>query len=500
MTGRAMRIKNTHSLTGHGNRSLRADVAAVLEAGMTAGDPYDNTRQLVRVEKGFLHIGGKDFEPFDAPRPGIVSLDLAATGRIFVFGAGKGIQRVAEALEDALGEHLSGGHILVKYGDTASLRKIGVTYGGHPIPDTACVEGCKTIVRTIEEAQLTAEDVVFTIIGNGASSLLTLPAEGLSLQSVMDVTRILQIEKGAPTRDLNAVRNSIDRLKGGRITRMLHPAKMFHLLTIDCNTGMSGKPGYAGLTETNIWLHTLPDATSAAEALHVLRRFEAWDEIADEVKNFLQAMPRGQDTLSREEFERMDCRIYGVVPDHLGAMAAAFTTANDLGYPPYLLHKRVFDLDAAEAGKFAGHMAKLIARENTPFAAPCALFMGGEKVVRVGRNGGIGGRNQEFCCSIAGVIAGEERIAVGSVDTDGTDGPGGAFHPDATELGVSILAGGLVDGTSKSRAEALGHDLTTALATHDTSRPLWEMGDGVWASPSISVQDLTVILISGREE
>jgi glycerate-2-kinase len=493
-----MRIKNAETLINHGNRALRSDVAAILEAGMAAGDPYGNTLELVRLREGKLLVGGRDFEPFDTPKPGVVELDLARTGRIFVFGAGKGIQRVAEALEDTLGDRLAGGHILIKYGDETSLRQIGFTYGGHPIPDENCVNGCNVMVRKIKEANLSPEDVVFTIIGNGASSLLTLPADGLSLWSIMDVTRILQIEKGAPTRDLNAVRNSIDRLKGGRITRLLHPAKMFHILTIDCNTGMSGKPGYAGLTETNIWLHTLPDATTAGEALNVLRRFDAWDEVADDIKTFLQTMPSEQGTLSKEEFERMDCRIYGIAPDHLSVMAASFAMAEKLGYTPHLLYKRGFDLDAAEAGKFVGHMARLIALENRPFIAPCALFMAGEKVVRVGKGGGIGGRNQEFCISVAGTIAGEKSIAVGSVDTDGTDGPGGAFHPEAAKMGVTVLAGGVVDGTTKARAEAFGYDLADILSTHDTSKPLWEMGDGVWAKPSISVQDLTVVLISGK--
>ena len=490
-----MRIRNTETLTNHGNRTIRKDVAAILDAGMTAGDPYGNTLKLVRVENGSLLVGGTDYEPFDTPRPGIVAMDLATTGRIFVFGAGKGIQRVAEALEDTLGDRIAGGHILVKYGDNTKLSRIGVTYGGHPIPDENCVKGCEIMVRKIREAQLTPEDLVFTIVGNGVSSLMTLPAEGLSLQSIMDLTRVLQIEKGAPTRDLNAVRNSIDQLKGGRITRMLRPARMFHLLTIDCNTGMSGKHGYAGLTETNIWLHTLPDATSGEEALNVLRRFDAWDEVADEVKTFLQTMTPEQDTLKKDEFERMDCRIYGVVPDHLSVMAASFAKSEELGYTPYLLNKRVFDLDAAESAKFLGHMAMLVEQEDTPFKAPCALFMAGEKVVRVGKGGGIGGRNQEFCVSIAAVIAGTGRIGVGSVDTDGTDGPGGDFDPEAKRLGVMALAGGLVDGTSWSRAEELGYNLTDALLTHDTSKPLWDMGDGVWAVHSISVQDLTVVLV-----
>lgn len=492
-----MRIRNAETLTGHGNKQIRSDVTAILEAGMTAGDPYDNTKKLVRIENGKLVVGGKDYEPQGTPLPGDVVLDLADIDRIFVFGAGKGIQKAAEALEESLGDHLTGGHIILKYGDDVSLQKIGVTYGGHPIPDEGCVRGCETVARQIKEAKLTPRDVVFTIVGNGVSSLMTLPAGGLSLDSVMEVTRVLQIEKGAPTRALNMVRNSVDLLKGGRITRMLHPARMFHILTIDCNTGMSGKSGYEGLTETNIWLQTLPDASSAKDALDIISRYDAWDDIADEVKTFLQTMPPEQESLKKDEFERMGCRIYGVVPDHLGVMPAAFAKARELGYAPYLVNRKSFDLDAAESGKFMAYMADLIATDNTPFTAPCALFMGGEKVVKVGREGGVGGRNQEFCVAAANVIAGNDRVVVGSVDTDGTDGPGGEFHPEATKLGITALAGAVVDGTTKRAAEAKGYVLENVLNAHDTSPFLWNIGDAVWATHSISVQDLTVVLVRG---
>lgn len=49
----------------------------------------------------------------------------------------------------------------------------------------------------------------------------------------------------------------------------------------------------------------------------------------------------------------------------------------------------------------------------------------GENVVTVGKESGVGGRNQEYCIAAAIRIAGSENIVVGAVDTDGTDGPGG---------------------------------------------------------------------------
>jgi glycerate-2-kinase len=491
-----MRIRNTDTLIDHGNKKMREDAVKILDAGMTAADPYHNTLKLVRIENGKLIVGGKDFEPMGTPHPGLSQVDLSGVDRIFVFGAGKGIQQAAKALEEALGDRLTGGHIILKYGDEISLKKIGITHGDHPVPDANCVKGSQAIMDMIREIKLTPRDVVFTIVGNGVSSLLTLPAGGLSLESVMEVTRVMQIEKGATTRDLNYIRNSIDLLKGGRITRMLHPAKMFHILTVDPTRGSTAKEGYVGLTETNIWLHTLPDATSAEGAIKIIRQYGAWDEISDEVKNFISNMKPEHDTLRKAEFEQMDCRIYGVVPDHLSVLPVALAAAKDLGYEPHVLCKaKSFFLDAAESGKFMASMARLITAENEPFKAPCALFMTGEMVVAVGKGGGIGGRNQEFCVSAANIIAGQDRIVIGSVDTDGTDGPGGFFDQKAKDLGVVALAGGVIDGETRDKAIAAGYDLKDALRSHNTSKPLWDIGDGVWSSHSISVQDLTVVLI-----
>ncbi len=494
-----MRIRNAEILTDHGNRQMRSDVVSILEAGMTAADPYYNTLNLVRIEDGMLRIGGADYEPWGAPKPGLVELDLNKIGRIFVFGAGKGIQRVAEALEKALGDRLIGGHIIIKHGDMTDLRRIGVTHGGHPVPDENCVEGSRRIVEMIREINLTEADVVFTIVGNGVSSLLTRPAGGLSLESVKEITRILQIEKGAMTLEVNNVRNAVDSLKSGRITRMLQPAKMFHLLTIDCNQGSTGDiEGYRGLTEGNYWLHTLPDYTSRELAIETLHRHRVWDAVPAEVRTFLQSPRANTEPLGKDEFERMDCRIYGLVPHHLGVLPAAMTMAAKLGYVPHIVSK-MDGLAAAEAGRFMAAVARLVAAEGMPFSPPCALFMTGEKVVQVGKSDAVGGRNQEFCLAIAESIKDEEAIAAGAVDTDGTDGPGGNFSPEATCQGVIALAGGVVDGFSHACASGYGFDLKDCIDAHATSKPLWDIGDGIWAVHSISVNDLSVVLIGAGE-
>ncbi len=255
------RIQNKETLLCTGNRRGREAMVQILEAGLQAADPYHNARRLIRVEDGKLIVGNREFEPEGDPRAGDEVYDLSRVRRILVVGAGKGIQNVARAIEEVLGDRLTGGHVIDKKGHPVILKKIGVTLGGHPAPDEDCVRGCQKILEFAKD--LTEQDLVFTCVANGVSSLLTLPAPGLSLEDLRRTTLVTQIERGMSTRELNPIRNHLDRMKGGRISRYFHPARMIHIISID--------PGvYEQRMHQNYWLHTLPDGTTFQEALESL--------------------------------------------------------------------------------------------------------------------------------------------------------------------------------------------------------------------------------------
>jgi glycerate 2-kinase len=116
-------------------------------------------------------------------------------------------------------------------------------------------------------------------------------------------------------------------------------------------------------------------------------------------------------------------------------------------------------------------------------------------VVTVGKQAGMGGRNQECALSAAMQIAGYARIVIGSVDTDGTDGPGKQFVDGYED--VPVLNGAIVDGTTVPRAQELGLDVFGELKRHNTSPVLFKLDDGLVASPSVSMNDITVALIQG---
>ena len=94
------RILNAAELTSHGNVEGRKAIVEILEAGLEATDPYTNTLKLINISGKKLVVGCKKYVPSGSPRAEKENVDLNQVDRIFVIGAGKGIQNVAKALED----------------------------------------------------------------------------------------------------------------------------------------------------------------------------------------------------------------------------------------------------------------------------------------------------------------------------------------------------------------------------------------------------------------
>ncbi len=483
------RIQNMETLLSTGNLAGRKAMVQILEAGLQAANPYHNARKLIRVEGGKLIVGSEEFEPTGSPRSGDEVYDLSKIRNIYVVGAGKGIQNVARAIEEVLGDRLTGGHVIDKKGHPVILKKIGVTLGGHPAPDDDCVRGCEKILELAKG--LTEQDLVFTCVANGVSSLLTLPASGLTLGDLRKTTLVTQIERGMPTRELNPIRNHLDRMKGGRISSYFHPAKMIHIISIDPGT-------YDQRMHQNYWLHNLPDRTTFQEAIESLKRYDAWEAVPDAVRRHLEEADPDQETVKARDFERMSFRIFGLMPGYWqsGKLLPAMEKADRLGFKPHIVADQLIEIEASQAGIYMASMANTIERRGQPFEPPCALFSSGELVVTVGKEKGIGGRNQEFALSAALKIAGSENIVIASVDTDGTDGPGFQFSNGEKE--IPCLSGGIVDGWTVEEARERGVDIIGELKHHNTTPALWKLNSGIVVSPNISVIDLTVALVMGR--
>lgn len=488
------RILNRETLTNHGNIHARTLCLDIIEKGLEAADPYSHTQQLVRLENNTLIFEGADFEGDGDPKSGAARYILTDKTRVFLFAIGKGIQYSAKAIEEILGDRLTGGYVIAKHGDPVIMKKVEVMLGGHPVPDQNCVEGCRRMLHIISSAHLTPSDLVITVIGNGVSSLMTYPVDEVPLPDIIRCVEVLQIEHGIPTSELNHIRNHVDQLKGGRITRLLQPARMVHLLTVSPTVNDTPDcKGYQALLHNNFWLHTLPDNTTKDHALEYLHTHGLTEKIPASILSVLKNNNH-KSGISLKEFQDTDIRVFALMPECRDAAATALRCAKELGLTPYLLTRKT-QCEANAAGRFFAQMVQHSRSPYSPFQPPCALIFSGELLVECGKTSGIGGRNQEFCLAAALVLHDNPNIALAAVDTDGTDGPGGFIAPEAENQGINTLAGAIIDGSSINMAVEHKLHPATALAQHDTSPLFWEIGDGIITTHNVSIGDLACCVI-----
>ncbi len=179
------------------------------------------------------------------------------------------------------------------------------------------------------------------------------------------------------------------------------------------------------------------------------------------------------------------------------AILAGMKRAKELGFSPKLMADNLRDIEARHYGIFLSAICRTIEKSKKPFVPPAALFSSGEMVVAVGKENGIGGRNQELALAAAPYIAGSRKIVIGSVDTDGTDGPGFQYAPHRPVDMPHCLAGGIVDGETLAEIKKSGMDLVSEMAKHNTSPVLWKLKSAVHATMNISLVDYTVALVMG---
>jgi len=188
-------------------------------------------------------------------------------GRTLVLGAGKAGGAMAQAVEALWPQDaLLSGLVVTRYGHTPPRpagvpERIEVVVAAHPVPDAAGLQAAERILELT--CGLTADDLVLCLISGGGSALLTLPAEGLSLDDKQAINRQL-LASGANIAEMNCVRKHLSRIKGGRLAAACAPARVV-TLTISDVPGDDPSIIASG--------PTVPDATDCADALAILQRY-----------------------------------------------------------------------------------------------------------------------------------------------------------------------------------------------------------------------------------
>jgi glycerate-2-kinase len=396
------KIQNSSLLS---TSELRRAGFRIVEAGLQSIDTKTAVKRVVKKDGSSLTIGA-------------TSIDLTAIDRLVVVGAGKCSFEAALALEEILGDRISGG-IVIDVQKAPNLKKIKAVVGDHPYSTERNVGATREMIGLLEGCK--EKDFVIFIISGGGSALLCQPKDH-TVEQEKEIMRSL-IHSGADIYKMNLVRKHLSLARGGYLASYCYPAGMAALIFSDV-------PG-----DHVEWVSSGPtflDTTTTEDARKVLIEYGIEEKVGFTIP--LIETPK-------------DPKIFDRVKNILAcssrtALDAMEGEARALGYAAKVTETPI-EGEAREVGR-------ALARQIAAAPAKTVLLFAGETTVAITGESGKGGRSLE-----TGLGALEEiqpRTLVIAVASDGHDN---------TEF-----AGAVCDIMTKDTSEKLGLSISRALDEH----------------------------------
>lgn len=426
-----MKIKNFDELAVSDSRRVALEIA---EAGLQAIDTENVIRNTVRVDGSAIVIGDQRFE-------------LGGSGKVVIGGIGKCALEAAHALEDILGDRISGGTVLYIAGEPR-LKKLEAIQGTHPLPSDQNVRGATAIVGTLKG--LTETDLLIFVVSGGGSTLLCLP-EDMGCREEASIMQAL-MQAGATIQEVNTVRKHLSLARGGYLAKYAYPARVVSLIFSDVPGNdiqfIASGP-------------TVKDTTTIEEAEMILAKYNILNTCGMEKCGLVE-------TPKDEKYFKNVSNI--LVVYNRVALDAMAKCAEEFGYAPRIVTENL-NGEARDIGK------KMV-EELSGAAKKDVLLYGGETTVTV-KGRGRGGRNQELIVSaLRFVKPGELLLAIGS---DGRDN--------------GELAGAICDTITKDAADGKNVDIKAHLDENNETPFFEEIGNYIMTGNTGSnVSDLIIAL------
>lgn len=415
-------------------QALRSRARHLFSVACAAADPGSALFRALRTT------------PLPLPDPG---------GRLVAVAVGKAAVPMYQALH-ASGAAIAEAIVVTNYENARPVHGATVHAAGHPVPDVngaRAAEAVETLLQRTTEA-----DRVVALISGGASALLPAPLAGVPLEDKATTSRLL-LAAGLDIAQVNLVRQSLSRLKGGGFLRAAAPAPVTAYILSDV-IGDDLRVIASGLT-------TAPIGTRA-EARAMLERRGLWAALPASVQAALHRLePAGMVPAATNVLIGSNRKSLEAVLAAAGPTAAIVSDA--------------LTGDVGEAAR------TIVAAARDAGPTRCLIF-GGETVVTL-RGGGSGGRNQELALRVAMAMPdlGRDWVFLSGA-TDGRDGPTDA-------------AGGIVDAGTVARIGHLGGDPAAFLAENDSYRALSMAGDLlVTGATGTNVTDVQLLLLGAAPQ
>jgi len=400
---------------------------------------------------------------------GYLSYDLEKIRNIYVIGAGKASAAIAHYVENILGDRITEGHIVTKYGFFCKLNKITVTEAGHPVPDENSFRATEEIIRISDKAA--ENDLVICLWSGGGSTLLADCPESSSPHEVMFFNEML-VRCGAEISEMNIIRKHLSKVKGGQLLRHICPAASVSIFLSD----VIGDP-----LDIIASGPTVPDNSTFAEALKILENYHLKNDIPAGLLNYLEEGAGGKrpETLKQNDDVFLKSATI-LAANNKTALQSAKAEAENLEFTTFIVTNEL----AGDTGQACSYIIDSIFKykNNSALQKPVCLLFGGETTVKVTGNG-AGGRNQHLALNAALKIQNIPGITLLSGGTDGNDGN--------TEM-----AGAVVDSETLHYALSMNVDPGSYLKEFDSYHFFNSIDRSIFTGPTMTnVMDMVVVII-----
>jgi hydroxypyruvate reductase len=447
------------------------------------------------------------------------SYNLEAPGaQVYSVAIGKAARSMAAALDNILGERLSGGVVAAPpepYANSAQLlqqlisagqisaeeaeagifdevvrrateqrgnntssnsarlsSRWNIFSGGHPLPNQGSLDGARAAMELLRRADKTGALILFLISGGGSASF-ELPIDDIvTLEDLREANRVL-VSCGATIAEINSVRRAFSAVKGGRLAAFAPHARHVSLIVSDTNPG-EGATVASG--------PTFAPPENAPHALEVVERYQLERRLTPSI---LRAVT---DASIEDESPAAghDSRHY-LLLDNGSAIEAARYEAEARGF----ITEVAGDIIEQPIGDGCSELLSRVydGRARNKGEVFC-LISGGEFACPL-RGDGKGGRNAETVLRAAldlekrrgtASTAGTSHTVMLSAGTDGIDGN-------------SIAAGAIADETTLERARQRGMEAQLFLERSDAYTFFHNLGDAIVTGPTgTNVRDLRIMI------
>ena len=293
----------------------------------------------------------------------------------------------------------------------------------HPVPDQNSLIAGQQAAALCQS--LNGDDHLLVLLSGGASALMVAPHPPLTLDDKIELNARL-LASGGDIHQINAVRRLVSQIKGGRLAAMAAPAQITQFIISDVENDQLSSIG-SGIMA--------PDPMPVSESLALIETLGMADLwwVADLHKQY--ADDRMIPPLSPDHpiCNNIDSHILasnkqvihdGIIPPILSSLLTG-KDQNIAAQPPQII---AYPRLSGEASVMAEYLAEATISAVHQTGKPVMGITGGETVVTLPHDHGLGGRSQELALAFAvafktAMQGSDMPWLILAAGTDGRDGP-----------------------------------------------------------------------------